>query len=333
MGVLTYRHFIKFLFRMTDDEDGQVKDRPDTLLIATQFGHSIMQSASYGVSNLSIDFRSTLDDEYHLSCLLHQYLSFSSNIKENCTPLLNSTMDTKKSSNTTNESSIEKLDDERNNLTLSVILTQCLRKVHGPKAKWRSENQFLCTRELIVGKRNIICCLPTGSGKGDIVVVGLLAEQSIRKKESSLTIYMVPTIGLEIQFLQRFEKVAIPVECWSSLIRKQQNQVLLNYHTKVVVITYQASTTLDFQTFLHSHVKSIKRIIFDEAHLLLQWSSFCFSFNDIPQNFISIMAPCIFFSATMKPALMEYVNVRFKKESIIFKSSCSRSNVCLEKVS
>lgn len=135
-------------------------------------------------------------------------------------------------------------------------------------ALFRSETQLRSTVAVAKAEHDMLLLMKTGAGKTLSILLPVFLEGA-----DSCTVIFVPLAALVHEIVDRCQKWNISVATWSS--RKT--------HAQVYVISAD-HTRKDIEGFLRALQNSgrLRRIVFDEAHLLLFWYSFRPSFRRLP---------------------------------------------------
>jgi hypothetical protein len=192
LTVLPWRHYCKFIFKLLkyDIEIGKEED-DDDLDIDYQFGHSKKTGMIYGSSNYIDAFSNK--DGYKQSVMWHNYFNLND---DNKLPKVKEPVNSKPISKAQITNIQQKPCKLQYDLQMAKKLLDCLKKLHGPQATWKSSYQAKATYEVAMSKRDIILNLPTGGGKTEVILCSSMLKADV-------SILIVPTIALLLNMKER----------------------------------------------------------------------------------------------------------------------------------
>ncbi len=214
------------------------------------------------------------------------------------------------------------------NQSLALSLVKSLGKLHGPGARWRSEEQAsACLMMVNDTSKHLIIAMPTGSGKGDLLVLAALTEVHM-----GISIHLVPTTSLLHDFHARYSRHNLN----TCIFTTDDDSLLRGYGLSIILVTYEQASSLSFITWLNMNRARIRRIVWDECHVLTEWSNFCLSFSSLG-HFFQLMADKqhVFLSATLPLYLQEHLMSKYIGRDRVWAVNrvtmpCSRNNISFE---
>ncbi|KAI9472497.1 hypothetical protein BDB00DRAFT_879923, partial [Zychaea mexicana] len=186
-----------------------------------------------------------------------------------------------------------------------------------PSATFQSKIQQEATIAAIERKKNILVVLPTGGGKSAVFMAPSLIEKD------KTTIVVVPLVTLLGDMARRLVDSGIDYCTYDGTL---DHGMMLS--VKIILVTPEKAKEQKFVSMLHtmSAQGRISRIIIDEAHLVITWSSFRPTMGELAQ-LRTVPVPMVFLSATLPPPWESDLSVLFKTEFQVFRSLTVRPNL------
>ncbi|KAJ6540770.1 hypothetical protein B0H19DRAFT_1078169 [Mycena capillaripes] len=133
---------------------------------------------------------------------------------------------------------------------------KCLRKLLGPKAMWRDQNQYDGVRALLALERDVVVSSGTGSGKSIIAIVPTMVE-------NAHTLLVTPLKSLMDDWERRLQDFGLGYERWKGA----ENPHLVGDHNIILVSAGMAATeTFKDEVALRNVQRPVVRWVFDESH-------------------------------------------------------------------
>ena len=187
-----------------------------------------------------------------------------------------------------------------------------------PSAQWTSSGQLEAVQALCEWKQDVIITLPTGSGKSIVLPTVASLESS-----SFITVVLCPLNSLLEDWHRRLDAIAYPHQVYDSV------SPCITSQYSVVVASLDAAVTPAFQQAMASvsAPRSIRRIVIDEAHLVIS----DLHFRAVMQKVGHIRRSRLQFvliSATIPPSaeslLCQLTNVNYPHHAVIIREPSNR---------
>lgn len=198
------------------------------------------------------------------------------------------------------------------------VLMNGLESIYGAGARFKSSEQVQACHIALESSRDAIIKLPTGGGKS---LTFLLASQV---EKSFVTVVVVPTTSLLNSHSASCAQLKIHCLVWN------QSLTVAGSLGKVVFVHVQEASKDDFKGFLASLAMdgALKRLVFDEAHLLVSWKGFHEKIRFLETLRVQSKAQCLFLSATLTKAILYQIIESFSLvEPYLVSGSTDRPNL------
>jgi len=177
----------------------------------------------------------------------------------------------------------------RDGTAVPVSLLHALRRhLKNETASFKSAEQALAVHIARLRQSPLLVVLPTGGGKS--LVYTLLAAEL---EKDGLTMVISPFVALMQDQLQRRNTSDLAFQWKASMA----SQVL----TGLGFVSMEEAVQPSFCTFLSINLPTLRRVVMDEAHLVLTDSSYRPSLHGLPGVFSRVKAPVVALSATLSP--------------------------------
>ena len=185
-----------------------------------------------------------------------------------------------------------------------------LKRLFGDQAQFKSAKQIEMVARAAAATDDLVIQMPTGHGKS----LSYLLPAIMQPGETSLV--FCPLVSLLGDTLRKCEALGVSVSRWE--VERQRTEC-----TTVVLVHYQLPSihVKDLQFWISRNVSNgkIRRIIFDEAHVLTSWDSFM-NMSHLPYLRGTQRVQLIFQSATLPDQVVQSILARFflRKENVRF---------------
>jgi len=163
-------------------------------------------------------------------------------------------------------------------------LLEALRRVTAKAdAMWKCAPQERQVRLAYESRNDLALLAPTGSGKSLCFTIPATLEIDL------CTVFVVPTVALEQDLLSRCRD--------AGLVAVKFSQSVSGAHPPaILVVSVEQFVSNAFVTLMRpmSLTHKVRRIVFDEAQLLLSWGSFRPEFNYIGDGDAIVARSCCF---------------------------------------
>jgi superfamily II DNA/RNA helicase len=161
---------------------------------------------------------------------------------------------------------------------------------------FKSPEQKLAVETVRGRETDAIVILPTGGGKSLSFMLPCFVETEL------VSILIVPLVSLQQDMLARCERVGIDAVSWSGRER---------VGVRIVIASIEHVQTETYARFLGElyRQKRLARIVVDEAHLVLTWSSFRSSMHSVATCIrpVGVVVPVVLLTATAPPRIVTLV--------------------------
>ncbi len=142
------------------------------------------------------------------------------------------------------------------------LIQQHLRNALGNEdATFRSRLQLDTIVKVAKRDRDIICVMPTGSGKSLSFLVPASMEPGM------ITVYISPLVALSLDMLHRCKNAKLSAIIWDV-------KCAVTMTPSIIIVTVEASQSIAFKNYLHVNERRLSRFVIDECHLVLTWNMF-----------------------------------------------------------
>lgn len=281
--------------------------------IDLQSGRSYLTGvAVYGLASNVISGATTdqicreraLSLSWHRKMMLNEGDQNQPTIMPTMTPTIKSTMTpTRPNTFVSPRANIAQTTPGRNsNVVCPDAIIQCLRELYGNTPTLSPQN--IKAIQLVLQRQNdIFIHLPTGSGKSNSFIVPAKLEPHM------CNIVFVPLVALLLDISAKCTSLGLNVVTWNGINTEPKSIVLVHYSMDIEMVR-QFSSWLDFQ----AQSGKIGRIIFDEAHLLVEWHDFM-QLNPLSQVRGAIAVQIVFQSATLPLQVIARIKEMFSLHS------------------
>ena len=192
-----------------------------------------------------------------------------------------------------NEISLEYPKPFNFNMNLNKYTTGLKQLSQNKLHSFKSFHQYIVTDAIHTTLSNLLVIMPTGSGKTN----SLLLPIHLETDDGKVTFLIVPLVSLVQDLKQRAKDMNIKVGGWNNIKNCSSFQLII-----LSVEHLSQPSLLSILGMLHQSNK-VRRIVFDEAHLFLQWHTFRSSMRNIKGTIstLQITAPIILLTATCPP--------------------------------
>ena len=162
-------------------------------------------------------------------------------------------------------------------------------KIHS----FKSFHQYIVTDAIHTTLSNLLVIMPTSSGKTNSVFLPIHLEAD----DGKVAFLIVPLVSLVQDLKQRAIDMNIKVGGWTNIKESSSFQLIILSLEHLI-----QPSLISILGMLHQSNK-VRRIVFDEAHLFLQWHTFRSSMRNIKGTIatLQITAPIILLTATCPP--------------------------------
>lgn len=186
-------------------------------------------------------------------------------------------------------------------------------------ADYRNQLQLSITAAIHENKDNLLIIMPTGFGKSFCFFIPIYMEQ-----KSKCTVLVVPLVSLIQHLKEKATEMHLSVGGWED--RKKIDDFQL------FIISAEHIETMDFRTIITKlqDTSKLTRIIFDEAHIILNWKDFRIPLRNIRASLLglNIRVPIILLTATCPPEYRKQLISKFAiTHASIFKAPTVRKNL------
>lgn len=159
------------------------------------------------------------------------------------------------------------------------------------RATFKSCTQLKAIAEALDRRDDILVVMPTGSGKSDVFLLPSFMEAGKR-----VTILILPLVALVADVQARCSSMGISVGTWNTRATPG---------IQILIVAVEHTTLPQYETLLMelSNADRLSRIVVDEAHLTLLWSTFREPLWNLSRTLCPVQYPVqkILLSATVPP--------------------------------
>ena len=203
------------------------------------------------------------------------------------------------------------------NVPMNNFSSRCLstlrRVVGNESAEYRSMVQKSFVEACVKSDRDILAVVPTGFGKS----LSFLVPASL---DGSVSIVVCPLRALLINMLDRCAKAQVSAVEW------RPNLASCGTH-QIVFVSLDNAGSRQFQQFLLRNKSQFKRVIVDEAHLLLTWTEF----RSVVHNVAlirTVSKSLVLLTGSLPPHMQsKLISKVHAVDPVIFRESCDRPDL------
>lgn len=191
------------------------------------------------------------------------------------------------------------------------VMRQLCDFFQGDSFQFHSAEQAIGLVKVLDRQEDTLIILPTGGGKSLCFMFPAFIE-------ATLTVAIIPLVALTDDMLQRALHHNIRAEIFRSGVN-------IDDRTTLLLVAVESAVSESFRTFL-SRSNRLARIVVDECHLTVTWSSFRSHFWQLyqirPQGI-----PFILLTATLPPSCLEALQEAFHANFRVVKAKTTRRNI------
>ncbi|WVO18190.1 hypothetical protein L204_105895 [Cryptococcus depauperatus] len=185
--------------------------------------------------------------------------------------------------------------------------------VFGEQARWKNRFQEKAARMISTTKENCFIVGPTTVGKTLTWALPALLESN------GFTVVIVPLVALKEEYLAKLKTYSIAVSEWTGPIMQGPQRA-------IVLVSVEEAGTFEFVRWLGLYKDRCKRIVMEEAHIILTSASYRWSMHRL-KLLAGLEIPKVLVSATIPPHLVEtMLKQLWLEEAMVLRTATTMRN-------